>query len=265
MSANRLVLGDNLVLMKQLESESIDLIYFDPPFYSGKHYNSDGKRAFSDVWKNGLEEYLKWLNSRLIEAKRLLKPSGSLYVHLDWHAVHYVKVEMDKIFGYDNFVNEIIWSYRTGGVTKRYFGRKHDTILLYQVSDKRKFNVIPEKSVQSHHYGYKNVPYYIDEETGKQYRYAQPRDVWEITLGTGTNERNGYPTQKPEGLLEKIILASSDEGDLVADFCCGSGTTPAVAQRLNRRFLACDHSPQALQITQNRLKTHGAEMSFKTI
>ena len=129
---NRLFWGDNLHVMRQLPSESIDLIYIDPPFFSGRQYNvifgdQNELRSFSDIWEGGMPGYLIWLNARLYEMKRLLKKTGSIYVHLDWHASHYVKVEMDKIFGHENFLNEIIWHYKSfHGNVKKYFARKHD-------------------------------------------------------------------------------------------------------------------------------------------
>jgi hypothetical protein len=133
---NRLFWGDNLHVMRQLPSESIDLIYIDPPFFSGKQYNvifgdQNELRSFSDIWEAGMPGYLIWLNARLYEMKRLLKKTGSIYVHLDWHASHYVKVEMDKMFGNENFLNEIVWGYTSGGVSNRWFGHKHDCLLVY--------------------------------------------------------------------------------------------------------------------------------------
>jgi hypothetical protein len=138
--ANRLFFGDNLHIMRQLPSESIDLIYIDPPFFSGRHYNvifgdKNEVRSFSDIWEGGMPGYLVWFNARLYEMKRLLKKTGSIYVHLDRHAVHYVKVEMDKIFGIYNFINEIIWCYKNPGRSGKYFKRKHDTLLLYSKTD----------------------------------------------------------------------------------------------------------------------------------
>ena len=133
---NRLIWGDNLHVMRMLPSNSIDLIYIDPPFFSGENYNvifgdQNEIRSFSDIWEGGMSSYLIWLNSRLLEMKRLLKSTGSIFVHLDNHASHYVKTELDKIFGYDNFVNEIIWHYQTGGASKKWFSKKHDVILFY--------------------------------------------------------------------------------------------------------------------------------------
>jgi len=144
---NRLYFGDNLHVMRSLPSESIDLIYIDPPFFSQRNYNvlfgdQNELRSFQDIWEGGLNGYVVWLNARLYEMKRLLKPSGSLFVHLDWHAGHYVKVELDKLFGYENFQNEIIWYYSGGGASKKRFARKHDNILFYSRNvGRHKFNV----------------------------------------------------------------------------------------------------------------------------
>lgn len=131
---NRLIWGDNLHVMRQIPTNSADLIYIDPPFFSGRQYNviwgdNNELRSFNDIWEGGLDGYLIWLNARLYEMKRILKPTGSIYVHCDWHASHYIKVEMDKIFGYDNFLNEVVWYY-TGAAAKRdRYGRKHDVLL----------------------------------------------------------------------------------------------------------------------------------------
>lgn len=146
LESNRLFWGDNLHVMRQLPSESIDLIYIDPPFFSGRQYNvifgdQNELRSFSDIWEGGMPGYLVWLNARLYEMKRLLKKTGSIYVHLDWHASHYIKIEMDKIFGYENFVNELVWCYRGGGVPTDRFARKHDVILWYKKGPTCKFNV----------------------------------------------------------------------------------------------------------------------------
>ncbi|MEM3714991.1 MAG: site-specific DNA-methyltransferase [Nitrososphaeria archaeon] len=256
---NRLFWGDNLHIMRLLPSESIDLIYIDPPFFSGRNYNvifGDQNEiiTFKDIWEGGIHTYLVWLNARLVEMKRLLKPTGSIYVHLDWHAVHYVKVEMDKIFGYDNFQNEIIWHYETGGASKARFSRKHDNILWYT------------KSAYDYKYYGERI---MIQRTEKSIKRAQnpkgarisatnteknPNDVFLIQqMNPMAKERIGYPTQKPEALLERIIKASSNEGDVVADFFCGGGTTPAVAQRLGRRWIASDISRIAVEITKGRI------------
>jgi len=270
---NRLFFGDNLHVMRMLPSESIDLIYIDPPFFSGRNYNvifgdANEVRSFTDIWEDGMPGYLMWLNARLLEMKRLLKPTGSIYVHLDWHAAHYVKVEMDKIFGYDNFLNEIVWCYSIGGKSKDKFGRKHDNILWYRKSSSHKFNPdgakIPRKpkshmklltDPEGRQYQQKT-----DAKTGKLYKYyvdegKVAEDYWTDieTLNYEDAERIGYPTQKPYRLLERIINSSSDSGDIVADFFSGGGTTATVAQRLGMRWICCDISRIAVAITADRV------------
>ncbi|MFZ3122722.1 MAG: site-specific DNA-methyltransferase [Thermodesulfovibrionales bacterium] len=271
--ANRLFFGDNLHVMRQLPSSSIDLIYIDPPFFSGRNYNilfgdKNEVRSFTDIWEGGMPGYLIWLNARLYEMKRLLKPTGSIYVHLDWHASHYVKVEMDKIFGYDNFRNEIIWKYESGGRAKNNFSKKHDIILRYSKGITWKFDtkeISAPRSEKRHHHMKKNIDeegriFHTIKSAGKIYKYyadenVPPSDVWDDIghLQQKDPERIGYPTQKPEKLLERIILASSNEGDVVADFFCGGGSTLAVAQRLNRRWIGSDQSRIAVAITADRI------------
>ena len=260
--ANRLFFGDNLHVMRQLPSESIDLIYIDPPFFSGRNYNvifgdRNEMRSFSDIWEGGMPGYLVWLNARLFEMKRLLKPTGSICVHLDWHAGHYVKVELDKIFGADNFRNEIAWCYASGGIPKRNFAKKHDTILWYSRTSDYKFNMqyrpYSKGTMQRGLTDYKKK---MSDKYELHEQGAVMNDWWDdITplLSPTMYERIGYPTQKPEALIERIIDSFSDEGGVVADFFCGGGTTPAVAQRLNRRWLACDQSRIAVSITADRV------------
>lgn len=234
--ANRLFFGDNLHVMRQLPSESIDLIYIDPPFFSGRNYNvifgdRNEVRSFSDIWEGGMPGYLVWLNARLWEMKRLLKKTGSIYVHLDWHASHYVKVEMDKIFGYDNLINEIVWYYTGAAVKKDRFGRRHDAILWYakglswtfNVDDIRTEYAVATRERFSHYIG--NVRRGAD--FGKQElnpKGKHPDDVLSISIiAPSAHERIGYPTQKPEALLEVLVKAASSEGDTVADFFGGGG------------------------------------------
>ncbi len=279
--ANRLFFGDNLHIMRQLPSNSIDLIYIDPPFFSGRSYNvifgdKNEVRSFSDIWDGGMPGYLVWLNARLYEMKRLLKPTGSIYLHLDWHASHYVKVEMDKIFGSDNFHNEIVWYYEGGGGrSKNHFNRKHDVILFYSKSPKYKYNIdkvrvaFKETSMYSfygttHHAVDKH--YAPDREKGKN-----PDDVWIMNILNPTaKERIGYPTQKPLEVLQRIIDVATDEGDVVADFFMGGGTAlvgalglrSEIGEPLNptkysvskpRRFIGCDQSRIAVAIALDRL------------
>jgi len=268
---NRLFWGDNLHIMRQLPSESVDLIYIDPPFFSGRQYNvifgdQNELRSFSDIWEGGMPGYLIWLNARLVEMKRLLKKTGSIYVHLDWHASHYVKVEMDKIFGHDNFRNEIVWRYKRWSNSSSNYQRMHDIIFFYSKTNEYHFNtqyqpysqpeviedtvrgVIDGKLVRLKN----NKGEYIKRE--KENKGVACHDVFDIQhVQPTTKERIGYPTQKPEKLLERIIIGSTDDGDTVADFFCGGGTTPAVAQRLNRRWIAADQSRVAVALTADRV------------
>ncbi|MBU1457185.1 site-specific DNA-methyltransferase [Patescibacteria group bacterium] len=281
--ANRLFFGDNLHVMRQLPSKSIDLFYLDPPFFSGRNYNvifgdKNEVRSFSDIWEGGMPGYLIWLNVRLYEMKRLLKDTGSIYVHLDWHASHYVKVEMDKIFGYDNLIAEIIWNYGTasgGRAAGNKHVKSHDTILVYS---KAYGNHIYNKQFTTYSEKYIRERFIYKDEDGRIYRTRKRESgkitkqyldespgvplstVWnDITQIYGMhlvkrkNEEIGYPTQKPESLLERIIQVSSNENDIVADLFCGGGTTPAVAQKLNRRWIACDQSRIAVSVTADRI------------
>jgi len=290
---NRLFFGDNLHVMRMLPSNSIDLIYIDPPFFSGRSYNvifgdSNEVRSFTDIWEGGMPGYLTWLNARLLEMKRLLKPTGSIYVHLDWHATHYVRVEMDKIFGYDNFINEIVWCYSGAGTPKDRFARRHDTILWYSKSQKWKFNVdnVRQEYAEATKERFKH---YIGNvrDTG-DYGLQQlnpkgkhPDDFLTISIiPPSGKERIGYPTQKPVELLGILMDAASDPGDLVADFFCGGGTFPVVAQGLrvkryqgqfihemtnSRRWIASDISRIAVAITADRIsRLYSGEDSTST-
>ncbi|MFH1235923.1 MAG: site-specific DNA-methyltransferase [Parcubacteria group bacterium] len=288
---NRLIWGDNLHVMRQLPSESIDLIYIDPPFFSGRNYNvifgdQNELRSFSDIWEGGMPGYLIWLNARLYEMKRLLKKTGSIYVHCDHHASHYIKIEMDKIFGVNNFRNEIVWYYEGGGGrAKDHFNRKHDTILFYSKSSNYKYNIdnvrvaYKETSMYSfygtthHNVGKHYAP---DREKGKN-----PDDVWVMNILNPTaKERIGYPTQKPLEVVQRIIDVATDEGDVVADFFMGGGTTLAAAMGLrseigaplqatkysvseSRRFIGCDQSRVAVAITADRLTRQVEEQTGK--
>ena len=280
---NRLIWGDNLHVMRLIPSNSVDLVYIDPPFFSGRNYNvifgdQNEIRSFTDIWEGGMISYLIWLNARLLEIKRILKSTGVLYLHLDSHASHYVKVELDKIFGYENFRNEIIWYYGPKA-SQKYptFQEKHDTIFLYSKSNQFFFD--KDYAMQDYSeatLAERETRFKFRDDNGKPYRMTTRRDgkgqkyrakvylhegvampdVWEIPIINATSkERLGYPTQKPEELLERIILASSNEGDVVADFFCGGGTTPTVSQRFNRKWIACDQSRVAVAITQGRLES----------
>jgi len=257
---NKLIFGDNLHLMRMLPSNSIDLIYIDPPFFSGRNYNvvfgdSNEVRSFTDIWEGGMPGYLTWLNARLLEMKRLLKSTGLIYVHVDWHAAHYVKIELDKIFGYNNFRNEIIWCYGGGGISKNDFPRKHDVIFRYSKTPEYQYK--PEYKPYSE--GTLKTPRHSLVSGGKALNIERgtPITDWWADLKRLTsyqkNEWIGYPTQKPEELLRRIIETGTNKGDIVADFFCGGGTTPAVAQKLGRRWIASDISKIAVSVTRDRL------------
>ena len=269
---DRLFWGDNLHVMRQLPSESIDLIYIDPPFFSGRQYSvifgdQNELRSFSDIWEGGMPGYLIWLNARLYEMKRLLKKTGSIYVHCDWHASHYIKVEIDKIFGYEMLVNEIVWHYNRWTAASRSLQRMHDVILWYARGANWKYNMqfkdYAEGSKKAHaERGYIQRGSFISKPNPKG---VAADDVWDYNFPARSSERIGYPTQKPEEILQRVILAASDEGDMIADMFCGGGTTPAVAQRLGRRWIACDQSRVAVAITADRLTRQAEEQTGKIL
>ena len=233
--ARTLYCADNLQQLIDFPSECVDLIYLDPPFFSNRLYeviwgDEAEVRSFEDRWEGGIQVYINWMKERMFELQRVLKPTGSIYLHCDWHAGHYLKVMMDEIFGYKSLQNEIVWFYKTGGTSKRHFSRKHDTILFYTKGTNYTFKPQKEKSYLAHKYGFSNVT--IEEDEGGWYTEVGMRDVWDIPALRGNQpEAMGYPTQKPEALLERMILASTNKGDLVMDPFCGCGTTIAVAQR----------------------------------
>ncbi len=271
--ANTLAEGDNLAVMQALPDGCIDLIYIDPPFFSGKERRAPARNgtshAFDDAWAGDLAGYVAWMSERLREMHRLLSERGVLYVHCDWHAGHYLKVELDRIFGIARFQNEIAWHYGLGASNAtRHFLRKHDTILVYTRSDSATFNLlrgdVTPAMLAKYCHEDERGRYMLSR--GKRYylKGGKPLDsVWDIpAIAATSGERLGYPTQKPEALLERIVLASSNAADVVADFFCGSGTTPAVAHRLGRRWLACDASAGAVAITRARLLGLAAEFGM---
>ena len=246
--------------MPKLPEKSVDLIYIDPPFFTGKNWEcvfGDEPRWFRDTWA-GMDDFMLMMEEVLRNCHRLLKDTGSMYVHMDWHAVHYVKVVMDKIFGYNNFRNEIIWQYQPGSAGKKDFGRKHDTILRYSKTDNYVFypNAIrepysPKTLERLQHNGAREKN--MDKVLERGGRI--PIDVWYYpTLQGNSKERLGYPTQKPESLLERIIKASSSKGDIVLDPMCGCGTCIAVADRLGRNFIGIDFSEIGCMLVAERVK-----------
>lgn len=289
-SMNRLIYGDNLLAMQALLAGDpatglpslrgkVDLIYIDPPFDSKADYRTKltlpggditqrpsviEQFAYADTWKNGTADYLRMLYPRLLLMRELLSDHGSIYVHIDWHVGHYVKVLMDEVFGKDNFVNEIVWCYSGPSLAKSNYQRKHDAIYFYA------------KDISEYTFNADNIRVPYDEATLKRRQYSEtqaggiafggksmeeyakgrvPADWWSDIHSGGQMSRNeivGYATQKPEALLERIIKASSNEGDLVCDFFGGSGTTAAVAERLGRRWITTDIGKPATLVMRKR-------------
>jgi DNA modification methylase len=269
---NRLILGDNLPVMDALLEDlrgAFRVVYCDPPFATGKGFRrrigrgEDSRKpetwrmgeGYDDSW-DSIEEYLSMLYPRLIRMRELLAADGTLFLHLDWRAVHFAKVLLDEIFGPENFVNEIIWVYHGPSPVRSYFNRKHDTILVYGRGKQRAF--YPDRiRVPYHPSTHRTFASSPKAGFGKQpdlLRGKIPEDWWYFpVIARLHSERTGYPTQKPEALLERILLASSEKGDLVGDFFCGSGTTLRVADALSRRWIGCDVLPQSIAICQRRL------------
>ena len=275
LAPDRLIHGENLDVLGALPPGSLDLIYIDPPFATGSVRRGAAGLEYPDRLGE-LGAYLTWLAPRLAAMHRSLGPAGSLFVHLDWRAVHYVKVELDRLFGDGRFVNEIVWCYAVGGKSTRSFARKHDSILWFTKSAAYDFFPdavrIPRRAgshmkVTRDEEG-RPVQVKRDRKTGRIYAYPVhegkiPEDYWTDigTLNRSAGERTGWPTQKPEALVTRIIAAASRPGALVADFFCGSGTTAVVAQRLERRFLAVDSSADAVEVCRARLAASGAALA----
>ena len=280
---NLLALGDNENFMNFLQryknmAGRIQLIYIDPPFFSRANYDAAIRLekkgdnpavslkhpAYEDIWNQDPVRYLKMLAVRLFLMRDLLKEEGTIWVHLDWHASHYVRIFMDEIFGVDRFINEIIWNYKSGGTGKKHFARKHDTILAYSKTKNYYFQPLKEKSYNRdlRPYRFKGVEEFQDEVGW--YTLVNMKDVWQIDMvGRTSSERTGYATQKPEALLERILRAGTREGDICADFFCGSGTLAAVAQKLNRRWICCDAGKLAVSYTMKRLLTFQSRPSME--
>jgi DNA modification methylase len=296
---NKLVLGDNLEILKSLESESVDLIYLDPPFFSNRNYeviwgDKGEVRSFEDRWVGGIDHYIAWLKERVEEMHRILKPTGSIFLHCDWHANAYIRVLiLDKIFGEQNFRGEIIWQRSFGTGSSKSLAKKLpvnvDTIFLYtkDINDcifnlqtrpinegaLKRYDKIDENGRR---FFWADMRTYSEEKlnkllaTGdakfspnaKNPRYKKYLDLnkgtpidtlWNDFAFIGNNERIGYPTQKPEALLERIINMASNEGDVILDPFVGGGTTVAVAEKLKRQWIGIDQSVQAVKVSQFRL------------
>ena len=277
-----LINGDCLIELKKINDETIDLIYLDPPFFTqqkqvlNKVHNSECKHLeFEDSW-DSLDDYLNYMKDRLIECKRVLKKTGNIFLHCDRNASHYLKVLMDKIFGENNFRSEIIWSYKRWSNSKKGLLNAHQNIYFYSKTKDYKFNTIYtdyslttniDQILQNRVRDKNGITVYQKDSNGNVVSNLEKKgvplsDVWEIPyLNPKAKERNGYPTQKPILLLEQIIKIASDEGDLVLDPFCGSGTTLAAAHLLNRQYIGIDISTDAINLCKERLngniiKTH---------
>jgi site-specific DNA-methyltransferase (adenine-specific) len=265
--SGKICFGDNLSFLKSLPDGSIHLIYIDPPFNTGKEQsrtrirtvpseNGDrvgfqGKRYETQVigqsgYRDQFEDYLAFLEPRLREAYRILSPQGSLYFHIDFREVHYCKILLDEIFSRESFINEIIWAYDYGARTRKRWPPKHDNILWYA------------KDPKNYTFNYEDIeripymaPGLVGEEKAK--RGKLPTDTWWHTIvGTNSREKTGYPTQKPVGVIRRIIQASSNPGDMVLDFFAGSGTVGEVCLEMNRNFILVDNNPQAIEVMKKR-------------
>jgi len=256
----RVILGDNLSILQSIPDGVIDLIYIDPPFNTGKvqsrsqlkteqsdagdrvgfkgqRYNTRviGSKAFNDDF----DDFMAFIFPRLLEGYRVLSSTGSFYFHIDYREVHYCKILLDQIFGRENFLNEIIWAYDYGGRSKSRWPAKHDNILVY-VKDSK--------------------DYTFNSDEIDRIPYMAPGLVWHTIVSPTGKEKTGYPTQKPLGILKRIIQASSNPGDLVADFFAGSGTTGVAAMELERRFLLIDNNPEAFEVMKDRFS--GKKVEF---
>jgi site-specific DNA-methyltransferase (adenine-specific) len=265
---NTLYFGDNLTVLKLIPDSSVQLVYIDPPFNTGREQqrskvttkrNNEGNRigfkgeryetvkstvlSYDDQFAN----YWEFLEPRIEEAFRVLGNSGTLYLHLDYREAHYAKVLLDALFGPECFLNEIIWAYDYGGKSKSRWPSKHDTILVY-VKDPKNYYFNSEEVDREPYM----APGLVTPE--KIERGKLPTDVWWHTIVSPTGkEKTGYPTQKPVGILRRIIQASSKPGDVVLDFFAGSGTTGFVANELGRRFILVDQNPESIQVIKDRL------------
>ncbi len=280
-ATGRIVLADNLAVLASLPDESIDLIYVDPPFntgkrqtlrrlrtirdegagdrtgFGGRRYRSIqlGAHSYLDVH----DDYLDFLEPRLVEMRRVLRPTGSFYLHLDPREVHYAKVLCDAIFGRECFVNEVIWAYDYGARTRRRWPAKHDDILVYAKDPNRYW--FDDEAVE-------RIPYMAPGLVGpeKAARGKLPTDTWWQTIvPPGGKERTGYPTQKPVAVLRRIVSASCPPGGLVADFFAGSGTAGAAALELGRRFLLVDSNPEAVEVMARRLAAGGGGVVVEAV
>lgn len=271
-SLQKIVLSDNLPALRELPSACTTLIYIDPPFNTGSNQTKRQIRAIRDAqgdrvgfggnryrsievstvqYVDQFDDYLGFLEPRLLEAHRILRDNGSIFFHIDYRESHYCKILLDEVFGRSSFMNEIIWAYDFGGRSKRRWPAKHDSIFWYA------------KNPENYLFNYDEIdriPYMAPGLVGKEKaaRGKTPTDVWWHTIvPTNGKEKTGYPSQKPLGILERIIKVHSNPGDLVVDCFAGSGTTGVAAANLGRRYWLCDNNPEAIEIMKQRLGKKG--------
>ena len=275
MGKNTVYYGDNLTALKELPSESVQLIYIDPPFHTGKVQRRTQVRADQSkqgehigfrgmpykitpvktmLFEDRFEDYLAFLEPRMQEAYRVLAPNGSLYFHIDYRNAHICRMLLDSIFGVDNLLNEIIWSYDYGGRSKKRWPAKHDNIYYY-VKDKNHYTFRAEDCDRLPYM----APNLVTEEKAARGKF--PTDVWWHTIvPTNGTEKTGYPTQKPLGIIRRIIKVSSNPGDMVLDFFAGSGTVGVAAHELGRNFMLMENSSDAMNVILKRL----VDIEFET-
>ena len=278
MPINQIFKGDNLAILKSIPAESVQLIYIDPPFNTGRtqsrgttkttRTDTGNRVGFKgqryDIVKQTVlsyddefEDFWSFLEPRLEEAWRILNDTGTLYLHLDYREAHYAKVLLDALFGRECFLNEIIWAYDYGGKSKNKWPSKHDTILVYVKNPSTYYFNSTEVDREPY-----MAPGLVTPE--KVEKGKLPTDVWWHTIVSPTGkEKTGYPTQKPKGILRRVIQASSKPGDLVLDFFAGSGTTGAVAAELGRKFILIDQNPESIEVITKRLNDGGVEYELK--
>jgi len=267
---NMIVYGDNLQFLKTVYENKdplikdkvkgkVKLIYIDPPFATKNNFkNKDGQRVYTDKLKGA--EFIEFLRRRLILAREILADNGIIIVHLDWRKQHYLKIILDEIFKEKNFRNEIIWHYFMGGKAKKFFSRKHDNLLCYSKSDTFTFNELVTERILPYtpSMNNKGLSQIACKNCGKGSgiwkSIVKQDDVWDISgVFNMSHEYLNYPTQKPEGLLKRIIDSFSNENDLILDFFGGSGTTMAVAEKLNRKWIVCDFEKLSYFVMQKRI------------
>jgi site-specific DNA-methyltransferase (adenine-specific) len=277
---DQILLGENLELLPRFSNGSFQLIYIDPPFNTGRVQSRRTLQTVADTggdrtgfkgrryrstllsessYRDSFDDYLAFLEPRLAQARRLLNPEGTLYFHIDYRESHYCRLLLDEIFGRESFLNEIIWAYDYGARSRRRWPAKHDTILVYARDPESYF--FDSEEVDREPY---MAPGLVTPE--KAARGKLPTDVWWHTIvPTNGREKTGYPTQKPEGILRRMIQASTRPGDWCLDFFAGSGTLGAVAARLGRRYVLIDSNPEAVAIMRDRLAVVDGEVSPLTV